>query len=314
MEHTNDHERAAIARLAAAYGNTDDGRDTMATHVDLDRLDALCRKAGLRGPADMKVRPGISQVEATITCPPLRRSITCTVPIGEATLPPTRQTMRITAGDRLGPRISGLEAADYLAAESGQTAAVLGEVRSQLTSAAAALYRSGERLREDQQRTQRVPDEVWIPSPEAIDALSELLEQDARWKATMLVNDWYVHTVDAVQSAQRIAPHQPVEVDQSGVHQLPASLCELLNEHWRAVYTRTVNEQLHIVDALDTPSEIAMREYLDAQELREAKDTTSADFPDPGTSPDAAPGERLDPGSPPDRPPHERDDGNDLDR
>lgn len=311
-DHTDDHERAAIARLAAAYGNTDDGRAAVAAHVDLDRLQALCRAAGLQGPDQITVRPGVADVEATITCPPMRRSITCTVPIREATLPPPRQRMRISAGDRLGPRVSGLEAADYLAADTGRTRELLGEVRSQLTSAAAALFRAGEQLRENQQRTQRVPDQVWIPSPEAIDALSDLLEQDARWKATMLVNDWYIRTIDAVQATERMTPHQPMQLDASGLHQLPATLCELLNEHWRTVYTRTVNEQLHVIDALDTPGEIAMREYLDAQELREAQDAANADFPDPGI--DTGSGDHRDPGTPPDRPPQQREDGDDLDR
>lgn len=311
MDHTDDHERAAIARLAAAYGNTDDGRDTVAANVDLDRLHTLCRTAGLQGPDRITVRPGVADVEATITCPPMRRSITCTVPIREATLPPPRQSMRITAGDRLGPRVSGLEAADYLAADSRQTRELLGEVRSQLTAAAAALFRAGEQLRENQQRTQRGPDQVWIPSPQAIDALSDLLEQDARWKATMLVNDWYVRTIDTVQAVERISPHQPIQIDDSGLHQLPATLCELLNEHWRAVYTRTVNEQLNIIDALDTPGEIAMREYLDAQELREAQDATNADFPEQGPTLDSD--SHHDPGAPPERP-HQREDGDDLDR
>lgn len=309
MEHTNNSHRVAIARLGAAYGHTDEGRGVVAAHVDLALLDARCREAGLQGPAEIKVRPGVADVEATITCPPLRRSITCTIPISEASLPPIRQSMRIAAGDRLGPRLSGLEAADYLAVAPHQTRTVLDEARQQLISVGSALYRSGQQIHEHQQRTQRGSDEVWIPSAQAIDALSDLLEQDARWKATLLVNDWYVRTIAAVQTTERLNPHQPVQIDSSGMHQLPASLCELLNEHWRAVYTRTVNDQLHVIDALDTPGEIALREYLDAQELREARDATSADFPEP----DGRPDDHRGPGRPPDRP-HQRENGDDLDR
>lgn len=320
MERNTNHERAAVAGLAAAYGNTDAGRDVLAGHVDLNRTHALSRRLALSAPDRLTVRPGVAHVDVTLHSESLRRSVTCSVAIGEATLPSTRRSIWISAGDRTGPRLSGLDAADYLAVPAGELDALLNEVREQLTGGAAALYRAGERLREDQQRTQRVAGEVWEPSAAAIDALSELLEQDARWKAFMLVNDWYVRTVDAVQATERVTPHQPVLLE-DGLHQLPAPLCELLNEHWRAVYTRTVDEQLHIIDAFDTPGETAMRAYFDAQELRQAQEAQQANdlgFPEVGTDRGSDPhGPHLrgpDPRGPDPRGPDPREDGDERGR
>lgn len=315
---TNDdnRERAAVARLAAAYGNTDAGRDTVAQHTDLSRVTAICARLSLQPPAGLTVLPGVAEVQAAVCDDLTRRSVTVGIAIREATLPPTRRSVRISAGDRHGPRLSGLDASDYLAVPPAGVQQLLAELRDQLTAAGAALYQAAIPLHRDQAPAARDPHRQWEPTPAAIDALSDLLEQDARWQAQLMVNDWYVHSIRAVEKVEKVKPGQLV-ADGAGLQHLPDQLSELLNEHWRAVYTRTVNEALGVIDALGTPGEIAMRDHLDArevQEAQEARDAAGQDFPDaPGTGP-STPGES--PGRPPIDPGHghSHEGGEDRDR
>lgn len=289
---TND--RLRTARLAAAYANTPEGTLDLRDTVDLDRIYRLCDTLNLTLPYHVRAVPNEAVLDLNIHSPALQRTVVLQLSIADN---PAQLTA--TAEDRSGPVLRPRDVSGYLATAELTTVSLMSEVRAQLAMAAHHIYKVADQLQADP--AGRDPGRAWVPGAAAIDALSALLEQDARFKAQSMINHWYVNAVRASEKAEIITARTGVQISADGiriaqgdpVHLLPDNLRELLNEHWRAVYVRTVHEQLGIIDALDTPGEQAMRNNLEAQEDLDARRRASKAFPDrPGPSSQASPDSR----------------------
>lgn len=133
-------------------------------------------------------------------------------------------------------------------------------------------------------RAERIRDELTpepmkrMPTATEIEALTDLVEESAKLQAAMDVNAAYVALCAQMErpdlvSSQALTEHLAA---QDPTVQVDAGLADVIADHWDRTYRGSLNQQLGVVLAEETPTEIAA---AIAQENQTQQPRPDRDFP-----------------------------------